>query len=106
MEQSTAGGSRLHCFHPEGYAPTQGRRLSGGSTATGIARACDRSKLLLLDEPTEGIQPTSLIKWRTLLAIKQEGKISILLVENSWIFASASATLSIYGSRRIVAHGP
>ena len=48
--------------------------------------------MLILDEPTEGIQPNIIDQiGETLIRIKAEGKISILLVEQYVDFARAVA---------------
>jgi urea transport system ATP-binding protein len=72
----------------------KGGVLSGGEQQQlAIARAMVASpKLLILDEPTEGIQPSviSLIG-KVLEEIKKEGKVSVLLVEQYVEFASKLA---------------
>jgi urea transport system ATP-binding protein len=72
----------------------KGGVLSGGQQQQlAIARALlTNPKLLILDEPTEGIQPSIVEEiGRTIGALRKEGNISILLVEQCLDFARAVA---------------
>jgi urea transport system ATP-binding protein len=87
----------------------RGGDLSGGQQQQlAIARALAmRPKVLILDEPTEGIQP-SIIKeiGRAIEALTAGGEMAILLVEQYYDFAKALADRYVVMSRgEVVAKG-
>ena len=82
----------------------RGGDLSGGQQQQlAIGRALvTRPKLLILDEPTEGIQP-SIIKdiGRAIALLRDEGDMAILLVEQYLDFARELADrFAVHGPRR------
>jgi urea transport system ATP-binding protein len=94
-------------------AQMRGRRggdLSGGQQQQlAIGRAlCTRPKVLLLDEPTEGIQP-SVIKdiGRVIRRLADGGEMAIVLVEQYYDFARDLADAYLVMDRgEVVARGP
>lgn len=88
----------------------KGGVLSGGQQQQlAIARAVlTEPKVLILDEPTEGIQPNIIDQiGDTIKLLRSEGKMSILLVEQYLDFAQELADIFYIMDRgRIVAEGP
>jgi urea transport system ATP-binding protein len=83
--------------------------LSGGEAQQlAIARALvTQPRLLLLDEPTEGIQPSIILEIEDAIADLKAGGLSILLVEQYVDFAMRLAdTYAVMDVGRIVAAGP
>ena len=114
------GGKRLARGWPEDvldYFPILRERLnqragtmSGGEQQMlAIARAlAGKPRLLLLDEPSEGIQPSIVQAIREILRqIQRDRKLAMLLVEQNLKFASALAPRGyVIEKGRIVAKGP
>lgn len=88
----------------------RGGNLSGGQQQQlAIARALlTDPKVILLDEPTEGIQPNIVEEIeRTILTLNREHGITIVLVEQDIGFARrASRTYAIMEKGRVVSSGP
>ena len=83
--------------------------LSGGQRQQlAIARALiTKPRLLILDEPTEGIQPSVVAEIeRTILALTGRGGLSVLLVEQHVGFAlNAAGRYYVLASGRVTAEG-
>jgi len=92
------------------FLPRKGGMLSGGQQqqlAIGRALLTD-PKILILDEPTEGIQPNVIDQiGDTIRLLRSEGKMSILLVEQYLDFAKdLGDTFAIMDRGVVVAAGP
>lgn len=89
--------------------PRRAGLLSGGQRQQlAIARALiTEPRLLILDEPTEGIQPSVVAEIeRTILALTRRGGLSVLLVEQHIGFAlRAASRYSVLESGRITSSG-
>jgi urea transport system ATP-binding protein len=94
----------------KGMLKRKGGVLSGGQQQQlAIARAMlTEPKLLILDEPTEGIQPNIIDQiGETILKVKREGHVSILLVEQYLDFClSVADNFCVMDRGNIVADGP
>jgi len=92
------------------FLQRKGGMLSGGQQQQlAIARALlTEPKLLILDEPTEGIQPNIIDQiGETIRLLRAEGRMSILLVEQYLDFARELADIFYIMDRgAVVAHGP
>ena len=92
------------------FLPRKGGMLSGGQQQQlAIGRALlTEPRLLILDEPTEGIQPNVIDQiGDTIRLLREEGKMSILLVEQYLDFAKELAdSFAIMDRGAVVASGP
>ena len=107
-----AGLDRIFTLFPilKEFLPRKGGMLSGGQQQQlAIGRALlTEPKLLILDEPTEGIQPNVIDQiGDTIRLLREEGKMSILLVEQYLDFARELADgFAIMDRGAVVASGP
>jgi urea transport system ATP-binding protein len=110
-KKAEAGLERIFSLFPilKEFLPRKGGMLSGGQQQQlAIGRALlTEPKVLILDEPTEGIQPNVIDQiGDTIKLLRQEGKMSILLVEQYLDFAKELAdTFAIMDRGAVVAGG-
>jgi urea transport system ATP-binding protein len=108
----SSGLERVFTLFPilKEFLPRKGGMLSGGQQQQlAIGRALlTEPKLLILDEPTEGIQPNVIDQiGDTIRLLREEGKMSILLVEQYLDFAKELAdSFAIMDRGSVVAAGP
>ncbi len=92
------------------FLPRKGGMLSGGQQQQlAIGRALlARPKLLILDEPTEGIQPNIIDQiGDAIKMLREEGEMAILLVEQYLDFCKELGDdFAILERGRVAAHGP
>jgi urea transport system ATP-binding protein len=110
-KSAALGLERIFSLFPilKEFLPRKGGMLSGGQQqqlAIGRALLTD-PKLLILDEPTEGIQPNVIDQiGDTIRLLREEGKMSILLVEQYLDFAKELADrFAIMDRGAVVASG-